>query len=64
MNANYKYFVVNEGKLRKYATLKSDVDKGIFKRPDNEFLLTNHQKPAPNFNFAKIDNAEAEPTNA
>ena len=40
------------------------VDKGIFKRPDNDFLLTNHQKPAPNFDFAKIDNAEAEPTNA
>lgn len=37
----YKSYLVNESKLRKFTTLKSDSDKEVFKRPDESSLVDN-----------------------
>jgi hypothetical protein len=38
LGATYIWYVVNENKLRKYATQKADVDKKNFKRPSEEMI--------------------------
>ena len=36
-NINFKFFQVPDKKLKKFTTVKTDVKKGVFKRPDDEF---------------------------
>ena len=38
-NINFKYFRVPDRKLKKYVTVKNDVEKGKFKRPDPPYEI-------------------------
>ena len=36
-NIDFKYFVVPDKKLKKFMTVKKDVEKGAFKRPEDTY---------------------------